>query len=87
MSCWWSCTSGGMALGARALLHIPANLQTLIAKYGRAELLRDSEAVLLRLRRAADPAVMNLVRMLDETGCGLEQEALLLGGSRSTPFA
>lgn len=65
-------------VGDRAKLHIPANLNALVAKYGRSEILRDSTAVLRRLRAEADPDVLAVVRMLDETGCGLEQEALLL---------
>jgi hypothetical protein len=66
-------------VAARTRLHVPDNLPTLIATYGRPELLRDSEAVLRRLRGVTDPDVVRVVRMLDETGCGLEQEALLLG--------
>jgi len=66
------------AVGDRARLHIPDNLRDRIAKYGRPTLLRDSEAVLRRLRAATDPAVRSVVKALDETGCGLEQEALLI---------
>jgi hypothetical protein len=65
-------------VGDRAKLHLPTNLRALVAKYGRSELLRDSTATLMRLRATADPDVVTVVRMLDETGCGLEQEALLL---------
>ena len=65
-------------VGNRAKLHIPANLRDLVEEYGRPELLRDSTAVLMRLRAATDPDVVSVVRMLDETGCGLEQEVLLL---------
>jgi hypothetical protein len=64
--------------GDRAKLHTPTNLRALVAKYGRSELLSGSTAVLTRLRAATDPDVVAVVRMLDETGCGLEQEALLL---------
>ena len=68
-------------VGDRARLHIPVNLRDLATTYGRPELLSDSEAVLTRLRRATDADVLKVVRMLNETGCGLEQEALLLGAS------
>lgn len=65
-------------VGDRARLHIPANLRDLVATYGRPELLCDSEAVLKRLRGSADPDVYKVVKTLDETGCGLEQEVLLI---------
>jgi len=65
-------------VGERASLYLPANLKDLIAKYGRRKLLRDSEAVLKRLRRTSDPAVRQVLNILDETGCGLEQEVLLI---------
>ena len=67
------------AVGDRARLHVPPGLRELVATYGRPELLRDSAAVLRRLRGAADPDVRTVVEILDETGCGLEQEALLMG--------
>lgn len=66
------------AVGERASLYLPANLKALIAKYGRRKLLRDSEAVLKRLRCTSDPAVRQVLNILDETGCGLEQEVLLI---------
>jgi hypothetical protein len=65
-------------VGDRARLHIPANLCALIATYGRPELLGDSQGVLKRLRGSADPDVRKVVEILNETGCGLEQEALLI---------
>lgn len=64
--------------GDRARLHLPPNLRDLLATYGRADLLRDSAAVLKRLRGSTDPDVSKVVEMLHETGCGLEQEALLI---------
>jgi len=66
-------------VGDRVRLHIPANLCDLAGTYGRPELLRDSAAVLRRLRGSSDSSVRRVVQILDETGCGLEQEALLLG--------
>jgi len=65
-------------VGDRARLHVPGNLRALVAKYGRPDLLRDSPQVLQRLRDSGDPAVRQVVRILDETGCGLEQEVLLI---------
>lgn len=81
-----------MIVGDRARLHVPANLRELAATYGRSELLRDSQAVLRRLRASADPAVRSVVDTLNETGCGLEQEILLIGAidpsgqTRGVPF-
>jgi hypothetical protein len=68
-------------VGARVTLHLPDNLEHLIRTYGRPELLRDSAAILARLRAAPHPQVQRVVRMLDDTGCGLEQELLLLAGA------
>jgi len=65
-------------VGDRVRLHVPENLGDLVATYGRPELLRDSAGVLQRLRASGDPAVRQVVRLLDETGCGLEQEVLLI---------
>jgi hypothetical protein len=59
-------------------LHIPPDLARLIREHGRPGLLADSTAVLGRLRLSPDPDIRAVVRLLDETGCGLEQEALLL---------
>ena len=70
------------AVGNRATLHISENLEDLIATYGRPDLLRDSEAVLRRLRGVTDPDVLRVVRMMDENGCGLEQEVLIVAGDK-----
>ncbi|MDD2600293.1 MAG: DUF2220 family protein [Kiritimatiellae bacterium] len=67
---------------ARARLHIPANLRQLVTTYGRPELLRDSEAILKRLRNSGEPDVQRVVQIMDESGLGLEQEALLLQTKR-----
>ncbi len=67
-------------VGDRARLHIPANLRELVATYGRPDLLCDSASILKRLRDSADPDVLRVVEILDETGCGLEQEVLLING-------
>lgn len=65
-------------VGDRARLHIPDNLHLLIATYGRPELLRDSAAILQRLRHSTDRDVRHVINILNETGLGLEQEVLLL---------
>ena len=52
--------------------------QELIAKYGRNKLLHDSAAILQRLRGTDDESVRKLIDILQSTGCGMEQEALLL---------
>lgn len=70
------------AVRTRASLHIPSDLARLIREHGRPELLADSAAVLSRLRQSHDPDIRTVVQILDESGCGLEQEALLLNESR-----
>jgi hypothetical protein len=65
-------------VGNRVQLHIPAALRELVTTYGRPELLRDSKPVLKRLRNTLDPNVRKVIDILNETGCGLEQEALLI---------
>jgi len=67
------------AVGERADMHIPDNLKELVTKYGRPELLAVSTAVLKRIRATSDPSVRQVVSILDDTGCGLEQEVLLMG--------
>ncbi len=41
-------------------------------------LLRDSAAILVRLRQSEIPEIRETVRLMDEAGCGLEQEVLLI---------
>ena len=60
----------------RATLYVPEDLEALVVKYGRPELLRDSVGVLARLRQATDPAVRRVLTCLEGTGFGLEQEVL-----------
>jgi len=63
----------------RAELFLPANLEVLLSRYGKRELLQGSNgAVLARLRKTEDHEVRRLVRLLDRYGVGLEQEILLL---------
>jgi hypothetical protein len=65
------------ACPGRTRLHLPEGLETLLATYGKPELLRASPAVLARLRRCPDPDVARVVALLDRYGAGLEQEILL----------
>ena len=73
------------SVGARVRLHIPGNLRHLVTTYGRRELLGDSSAILQRLRGASDHDVRSVVELLDETGCGLEQEVLLVDFGAGSP--
>ena len=67
------------ACGARVKLHIPANIEDLFKKYGKRELLMDSEAVLRRLRATKDPDALRIIELMNACNTGLEQEILLLG--------
>lgn len=63
----------------RVELFLPDNLEVLLSRYGKRELLQGSNgAVLARLRKTDDEQVHKLVTMLDRYGVGLEQEVLLL---------
>ena len=62
----------------RTKLFLPADLKTLFSRYGKAQLLYDSSAVLARLRKSADSEVRYVVELMDRFGVGLEQEALLI---------
>jgi hypothetical protein len=66
------------ACPGRVELHVPPDLEERLRRFGKEALLRDSVAVLGRLRRSQDPEVAAIVRALDRFGRGLEQEALLL---------
>lgn len=66
------------ACGARVKLHIPANIEALFKKYGKRELLTDSEAVLRRLRATKDPDALRIIEQMNACNAGLEQEILLL---------
>ena len=65
-------------LGHRVKLHLPSNIETLFKHYGKHDLLKDSTPILARLRNTKNSQIQQLVKIMDETGCGLEQEALLL---------
>ncbi len=63
----------------RVELFLPANLEVLLSRYGKRELLQGSNgAILARLRKTEDQQVDKVVTMLDRYGVGLEQEVLLL---------
>lgn len=67
-------------LGPRVSLHLPANLDSLFARYSNPRLLdhahsRDS---LARLRSSHIPEVQAVCNLIDRHNAGLEQEALLL---------
>ena len=67
------------ACGSRASLYVPDDLMDLLRTFGKRELLSDSPAVLRSVRASSDVSVRHVLRLIDEAGCGLEQEALLLG--------
>jgi hypothetical protein len=52
----------------------------LTRKYGRPELLADSMSVLERLRGSDDESIKKVIDIFNVTGCGLEQEVLLIPG-------
>jgi len=68
------------ACPGRVQLYQPANLEELLSRYGKRELLQGNNGVILaRLRKTDDHDVRRLVTMMDQYGVGLEQEILLLG--------
>lgn len=63
----------------RAQFYRPANLEDLLFRYGKRELLLGRNgAILARLRKNKDQEVRRIVDLMDQHGVGLEQEALLL---------
>ena len=71
----------------RAKLFRPADLETLFNRYGKAQLLSNSSAVLARLRKSTDSDVHYVVELMDRFGVGLEQEALLIDNSLTSRCA
>lgn len=68
--------------GPRTALFIPPDLPLLMHRFGKHSLLSGRNADLMRkLRAEADPTVRAVVALIDATGCGLEQEALLIEAS------
>lgn len=66
------------ACPGRAKLHVPSDFEERLRRFGKEKLIRDSAAVLARLRGAQDEEISPLIRAIDRSGRGLEQEALLL---------
>lgn len=65
------------ACGDRVKLHIPVNIEDLFRKFGKRELLSDSEAVLRHLRSTKDPDALRIIELMNTFNAGLEQEILL----------
>lgn len=70
------------ACSERAELFLPADLDMLFARYGKAKLLQDSVVILARLRKSSDVDVRYVVDLMDQYGVGLEQEGLLINQHR-----
>lgn len=65
------------ACPGRVKMYVPDDLEKLLSRYGKAELLEDSKAILLRLRNEKDETTRYIVSLMDRYNCGLEQEILL----------
>jgi len=68
------------ALGSRADLFIPAEIDRLFSQYSDRELLSRSAAHLPALQQSPHGSVQRILRLMAEFGGGLEHEALLIGG-------
>lgn len=68
------------ACGERVSLYLPEDLPALFRKYSNPKLLqrRKSQFLLQRLRKSEDRSVLKVIRLIEETNAGLEQEALLV---------
>lgn len=75
------------ALGERADLHVPDDIDERVARYGQHEVLVRSLAVYKRVRRQADERVKAVLNALDRHGRGLEHEALFIAGTDRDPGA
>lgn len=67
-------------LGDAITLHLPGTLSELFHSHSKAALLADSknQRMLIELRQAKHPSVRSVVKMIDESNGGLEQESLLI---------
>lgn len=65
------------ACGDRVKLFIPSNIEELFKKFGKRELLEDSEATLRRLRLTKDPDALRIITLMNTYNTGLEQEILV----------
>lgn len=72
------------ACGEAAVLFYPADLPRLFRTYGNARLLNgaNTQSLLRRLRASGDTTIKSVVKLIDESNAGLEQEALLLVSER-----
>lgn len=66
------------ACPGRVELFVPDNLATLLARFGKPDLLAEQTAIFARLRQHSDPTIRALITLLDTHNVGLEQEILLL---------
>lgn len=66
-------------LGRRVNLYLPDGLEQLFARYSNRHLLQkqNTRALLSNLRSSGFPEVQRVIRLIDDYGAGLEQEALL----------
>jgi hypothetical protein len=66
-------------LGRRVNLYLPDGLEQLFARYSNRHLLQkqNTQVLLSNLRRSGFPEVQRVIRLIDDYGAGLEQEALL----------
>lgn len=69
------------ALGGRATLHFPSDLDETFSRFANTDLLRReaSQALLPALRTSRLPEVRAVLDIIERRNAGLEQEALLLG--------
>jgi len=68
-------------LGDRASLHVPENLELLVKKYGKPDLLKDQSHLMESVRSCGVDDVLKVLRIMEEYGMGLEQEVLLCGAT------
>jgi len=60
----------------RVSLYLPSGLEELFKRFGKKELVTNSLAVLKRIRGCGDRDAEMVIKLMDEYGCGLEQEVL-----------
>lgn len=63
----------------QAELVIPVGLEELFRRFGKPDLIQDNTAILARLRSCQHPEVAEVVNLMDQFGCGVEQEVMLEG--------
>jgi hypothetical protein len=66
------------ACPGRVYLYLPENIEELFSRFGKSQLLVDSQAILARLRKESDPSVIRAVELMDRYNAGLEQEVLFV---------